>query len=97
MALLQSRGVVVTEDNHSFVRIQNSRQGVDAAKAAFISIFTEDMYILSYSWHHFKRAPWAAALRADPDVIAVMAARELRISELRERVLEMMQEPEWQE
>jgi len=25
-----------------------------------------------------------------------MAAREVRIAEIRERVLEMMQEPEWQ-
>jgi len=97
MALLQSRGVVIAEDNPGFVRIQYSRHGLDAAKAAFLATFTDDMYILSYNWHQFKRAPWAAALRADPDVIAVMAARELRIAELRDQVLEMMQEPEWQE
>lgn len=70
--------------------------GLDAAKAAFFSIYTEDLYILSFAWHIFKRAPWAAELRADPEVAAIMAAREVRIAEIRERVLEMMQEPEWQ-
>ena len=97
MALFQKSGVVIEEDEPTFVRVQYALHGLDAAKAAFLSIFTEDLYILSYAWHHFKRAPWAEELRADPDIIAVLAAREVKIAELRDRVVEMMQEPEWQQ
>lgn len=96
MGLLQKKGIVIKEHDPAYVTVQNILHGHDAAKAAFLSIFTEDMYILSYHWHKFKREPWAEDLRADPDVIAVMAAREVRIAELREEVLEMMLEPEWQ-
>jgi len=95
-ALLQKLDVTPEDGQPGFVRYQNSLHGHDAGKAAFLSIFTEEMYILSYSWHHFKRAPWAAELRADPEVAAVMAAREDRIAGVRERVLELIQEPEWE-
>ena len=97
MGLLTKFGLDIKEDNPVFVQIQYARHGFDAAKAAFLSTYTEDMYILAGWWHRFKRAPWAAELRADPDVVAVMAARELRIAELRQQVLELMQEPEWKE
>ncbi len=96
IAVLVKSGIVIEEDNPSFVQVQYILQGIDAAKAAFFSIYDEDMYILSQNWHHFKRAPWAADLRADPDVIAAMEAREVRIAELRWQVLDMMKEPEWQ-
>jgi len=47
--LLDEKGVIIEEDNPGFVRVQYSRHGLDAAKAAFFSIYTEDMYILSFS------------------------------------------------
>ena len=96
MAVLAKSGVVIEEDNPSFVQVQLF-QGIDAAKAAFLSIYDEDMYILAQYWFFFKRAPWAAELRADPDIIAAMEAREVRIAELRDEVLELMKEPEWLE
>ena len=97
LALLQKLGVTPEDGQPGFVRSQNALHGHAAGKAAFLSIYTTDMYILSSSWHHFKRAPWAAELRADPEVAAVMVAREDRIAEVREHVLELIQEPEWQE
>ena len=96
LALLQQRGVEIEANKSGFVRIQYVLHGLDAGKAAFFSIFTDDTYVLSFYWHNFKRAPWAEEMRADPEVAAVMAARELRIAEIREQVLEIMEEPEWQ-
>ena len=84
------------ENHPTHVLVQYSQYGLDAAKAAFLSIFTDKMYILSFAWHDFKRANWAEELRSDPDVQAVLAERELKIAVLREQLRELMQEPEWQ-
>lgn len=96
LAFLASRGVVITDENPAIVGIRYHNEGLESAKAAFFSIYNEDLYILSFTWNQFKRVPWAAELRADPDIIAVMDAREARIAELREEVLALMAEPEWQ-
>ena len=71
--------------------------GIDAARTAFFKSYTDDIYILSGQWHSFKRANWAKELRADPEIAAALAAREVRIAEIREQALAMMQEPEWQD
>lgn len=98
IAMLRDRGIEIGEDAPGFVRMQLELDGFQAAKNAFFSIFVrEDFYILASQWHHFKRAPWATELRADPDVQAAMAEREERIALIREEVLEMMKEPIWQE
>jgi TolB-like protein len=96
LAFLEQRGIVIGENHPVYVHVQYSRHGLEAAKAAFLSIFTDKMYILSFAWHDFKRAIWAEELRSDPDVQAVLAERELKIAVLREQLREMMREPEWQ-
>ncbi len=67
--------------------------GVDAGRAAFFKSYTDDIYILAGQWHGFKRGSWAKEFRADPEIAAALAAREDKIAEIRERTLEMMQEP----
>jgi hypothetical protein len=71
------------------------REGLDAARTAFLRIYTGELYILSFAWNHFKREPWAEALRNDPAVLEVMTERDLRLKAIREEVIEMMEEPEW--
>lgn len=95
--LLEARGVVINDDHPSYVPLQYVREGPDAAKSAFLRIYTGDLYILSFAWNQFKRVPWAEVLRNDPAVMEVMAERELRLKEIREEVIEMMEEPEWRE
>jgi hypothetical protein len=97
LAKAAENGVTFAQGDPDFVWVQFELHGIEAGKKAFFSAFNEDLYILAGDWHHFKRRPWAAELRADPDVSAVMAARERRIAKIREEVLEMMKEPEWQE
>ena len=92
----QVSGQPIREDDVGFVAKQYAKYGLEAGKAAFLSVYTDKMYILSYAWHYFKRAPWTEELRAEPEVAAIMAAREQKIAVLREQVLEMIKAPEWQ-
>jgi len=97
LAVLEKNGVTIEEDNTDYVWVQYELNGLEAAKAAFFSTYMdENLYILSGRWHHFKRSPWAEELRADPEIAAAMAAREDRIAIIRDGVLELMKEPDWQ-
>ena len=97
LALLEKRGITIGEDRPEYVQIQYELNGLEAGKAAFFSIFMdEDFYILASHWHDFKRSPWSEELRADPEIAAAMAAREERIAKIRDDVLELMKEPDWQ-
>jgi hypothetical protein len=97
LALLEKRGITIGEDQPEYVRVQYELNGLEAGRAAFFSTFMDDdFYILASHWHDFKRSPWAEELRADPEIVAAMTAREERIVEIRDNVLELMKEPDWQ-
>jgi len=95
--LLEKSGITIREDRPEYVRIQFELDGLEAAKATFFSTdMDEDFYILASNWHNFKRSPWSEELRADPEIAAAMATREDRIAKIRDDVLELMKEPDWQ-
>ena len=96
LALLEKSGITIREDQPEYVRIQFELNGLEAAKAAFLSTYMDEgFYILASEWHDFKRSPWSEELRADPEIAAAMATREARIAEIRDSVLELMKEPDW--
>jgi TolB-like protein len=71
--------------------------GLDAGKTAFFAVFADDTNILWWAWWDFRRSHWTEELRADPEIVAALNAHEDRIAVAREQILEMLQEPEWQE
>ena len=95
-AKMQERGIDYSEGTNLFIWHQYHSKGFEAGKAAFLSVFDDDLYILAYGWRVLRRARWAEDLLADPDIAAVYAARNAKVAALRERAIEMMKEPEWQ-
>jgi hypothetical protein len=90
-------GIELDEGTWNHLWMEYHVNGFEAGKEAFFQTFDDDLYILARHWHVFMRSRWTIELRADPDVAAAVAARQARVGQLREQVLDMVQEPIWQE
>ena len=71
--------------------------GLDAGKAAFMELYSDNLNVFDFSWQAHVEAPWLAGLRQDPEVAAVIAARETRIAEIREELRAVIEQPEWRD
>ena len=79
------------------MEFQYLANGLDAGKAAFMELYSDNLSVFDFSWQAHVEVPWLAGLRQDPEVAAVIAAREARIAEIREELRAAIEQPEWRD
>lgn len=80
-----------------YLGIQYLLYGHDAGKAAFVERYADVKPVFHFHWQELLESPWLAELREDPEVAAVVAAREERIAEIREELRAVIEQPEWRD
>jgi hypothetical protein len=86
------------EDYDSFyLWFQYLLYGHNAGKAVIMERYAVDKPVFLHDWLELLRNPWLTDLTGDPQVAAVIAAREERIAEIREEMRAVIERPEWRD
>ncbi|NOR18989.1 MAG: hypothetical protein GQ538_02740, partial [Xanthomonadales bacterium] len=95
VATADAAGIPWRNDKSVLMGVEFMLGNFDEAKSVFFEL-VEESNAESMWWPDFIDNPWNTALKADPEVAAVIAEREREMVRLRERLKSMFQEPEWQ-
>ena len=97
LANSDSYGVDLEDFSGWYLEFEYLQNGLEAGKAVFMERYADNADVFDTNWALHIETPWLAGLREDPQVAAVIAAREERIAEIREEMRAVIERPEWRD